>query len=200
MTVRVVATGLDDVAKFFEELPDIAEQAAVYAINDTAERQGLTAIRREMRKEIDFPSGYLESPDRMRVSKRASKGSLEAIVSARDRPTSLARFAAGQTAQNTRGRGVRVSISKGKTTNMPGAFVLNLRNGNRGVAVRLKPGAQLRNSSGARALSLGKTNLYLLYGPSVDQVFSGVVDQDKIQLDDILTNQFLRQFARLTRG
>lgn len=200
MTVRVLATGLDDVAKFFEDLPDIAEQAAVYAINDTAERQGLTAIRREMRKEIDFPAGYLETPDRMRVSKRASKGSLEAIVTARDRPTSLARFAPGQTAQNTRGRGVRVKISKtGGVKNMRGAFVIDLKNGNRGVAVRLKPGAQLRNSSGARAVGIAK-NLYLLYGPSVDQVFSGVIDQDKIHIDDILTNQFLRQFARLTRG
>lgn len=198
MTVRVLATGLDDVAKFFEDLPDIAEQAAVYAINDTADRQGLSAIRREMRKEIDFPTGYLESPDRMRVSKRASKGSLEAVVTARDRPTSLARFAAGQTAQNTRGRGVRVKISAGGGGKiLREAFVINLKNGNRGVAVRVKDGSSLRNSS--KAVEIGK-NLFLLYGPSVDQVFSGVIDQDKIQLDDILTNQFLRQFARLTRG
>lgn len=198
MTVRVFADALKDVRQYFEQLPDIAEQAAVLAINDVAERTGLTAIRKEMRAEVEFPKGYLENGDRLRVTQRARKGSLEAMITGRDRATSLARFAPGQNAQNTRGRGVRVKVSsKGGMKVLEKAFIVNLKNGNKGLAVRLKPGDQLRNSSKAVKLS---GNAYLLYGPSVDQVFRGVADQESGQILNMVSNQFLRQFARLTRG
>lgn len=197
MTVQIFANALKDVARFFEDLPDIAEQAAVIAINDVAERQGLTAIRREMRKQIDFPSGYLESGGRLRVSKRANRGSIEAMITGRDRATSLARFAAGQNPQNTRGRKIVVKVKGNQSRTLDKAFMVPLKSGNKGIAVRLKPGAQLRNSQKAVRLS---NNVYLLYGPSVDQVFRGVANQESAQILQMVTNRFLQQFARLTRG
>lgn len=194
--IRVSQIGLGDVQKYFDALPEFAEQAAVFAINDTVERSGLTLIRREMRTQVDFPAGYLEG-ERLRVGRRASVGNLEATIKGRDRATSLARFAAGQTPINTRGRGVRVTVKRGQTRTMRKAFMVPLRSGNVGVAVRLKPGDSLRNSSKAVRLA---DNVYLLYGPSVDQVFSGVADDVAPRLGDKLSKEFLRQFTRLTRG
>lgn len=195
MTVSIFATALKDVREFFEALPDIADQAAVMAINQVAERDGLVMIRSQMRKEVNFPSGYLEG-QRLRVTRRARSNDLEAIIRGRDRATSLARFAAGQNPINTRNRGVRVDVGK-NTRTLRKAFLVNLRNGNMGLAVRLKPGQTLDNSQGAVKLS---NNVYLLYGPSVDQVFRGVADSRADAIADMVTNQFLRQFARISRG
>jgi hypothetical protein len=43
-------------------------------------------------------------------------------------------------------------------------------------------------------------NVYLLYGPSVDQVFRLVADDRADDLAEMVENQFYRQFARLTNG
>lgn len=195
MTVSIFATALKDVRQFFEALPDIADQAAVMAINQVAERDGLSMIRTQMRKEVNFPAGYLEG-QRMRVTRKARSGDLEAVIKGRDRATSLARFAAGQTPISTRRGGVRVTVGK-NTKTLKKAFLVNLRNGNMGLAVRLKPGQRLENSERAVKLS---NNVYLLYGPSVDQVFRGVADERANAIADMVTNQFLRQFARISRG
>lgn len=197
MTAFIQATALADVRSYFERLPDIAEEAAVLAINEAVSREGLTLVKKDMRSQINFPSGYLESGDRLKVRRRAVKGSLEAVIRGRDRPTSLARFASGQTPANTRNRGVRVQVKRGHTTQLNKAFLVNLKNGNTGLAVRLKPGQTLSNSE--RAVRLAD-NVWLLYGPSVDQVFSTVADDRAGDIADIVTNKFLRQFARLSRG
>lgn len=196
MSAKIVATALKDVQRFFEDFPDIAEEAAVLAINDTVDREGMTLIKRDMRDQVNFPSGYLES-SRLRVSRRAKPRMLEAVIRGRDRATSLARFASGQTPKNTRGQGVRVSVQPGRNRVMKKAFLVKLRNDNMGLAVRLKPGETLRNSS--RAVPLGE-NVYLLYGPSVDQVMRGVVDDRSDDILNIVSSKFIRQFGRLSRA
>ena len=196
MTVSIISDGLSEYVRYFEQLPAAAEQAAVLAVNQVAERDGLAVFRREMTKQVNFPKGYLNG-DRLRAGRKASRGAIEASIRGRDRPTSLARFAAGQTPENTRGRGVRVSVKSGQTRKLPRAFLVNLRNGNIGLAVRLKPGETLSRSEKAVKLS---DNLYLLYGPSVDQVFKGVAEDTAPEITRMLSNQFLRQFARLSRG
>lgn len=195
MTVSI-SSALGDVRRYFEELPEIATRAATLAVNQVAARDGLSLAKREMRAQIDFPNGYLEQ-GRLGVTRKATTVSIEAVITGRDRPTSLARFAAGQTPENTRGRGVRVRVKKGRTKLLRGAFMVRLKNGNLGVAVRLKPGERLENSQAAKRLS---DNVYLLYGPSVEQVFAGVADDALPDINRMLSNQFLRQFARLSRG
>lgn len=193
MSVRILSGVLDGMRNYFERLPDIAEQAAVMAINDVAERKGMGVIKGDMRDQVNFPPGYIES--RLRVTRRATKGMLEATIRGRDRATSLARFAQGQTPANTRGRGVRVSVGRGQTTVMRRAFLVNLRNGNTGLAIRLKGGESLRNTQGAVQL---EGNVWLLYGPSVDQVFRGVVDDRADDLANMVSREFQRQFIRLS--
>lgn len=194
--ISSILNGLNDVQRFFEALPDVAEQSAVFAINDVTAGEGMVAIRREMREQVDFPSGYLEA-GRLRVGKRARRGVLEASIKGRDRPTSLARFAAGQTPANTRGRGVHVKVKRGQTRVLRKGFIVDLKNGNRGVAVRLKPGESMRNSDKAVRLD---DNVYLLYGPSVDQVFKGVAVDVAPQMTVALSRRFFHHFTRLSRG
>jgi hypothetical protein len=195
MSAFIQQNAFADVKQFFTQLPDDAEDAAVFAINDVVGGEGMVAIRKETRSQIDFPAGYLEG-ERLRVGKRASKGMLEATIKARDRATSLGRFAAGQTPANTRGRGVRVQVKKGQTRVLSKGFMVDLKNGNRGVAVRLKPGESLRNSDKAVRLA---DNVFLLYGPSVEQVFKGVAHDVAPDLGRRLSRRFLHHFTRLTR-
>jgi hypothetical protein len=194
--IESVINGLEDVRRFFDELPDVAEDAAVFAINDVVVGEGMVAIRREMREQIDFPAGYLEA-GRLRVGKRARRGTLEASIRGRDRATSLARFAGGQTSANTRGRGVQVKVKRGQTRVLRKGFIVDLKNGNRGVAVRLKPGESMRNSDKAVRLD---DNVYLLYGPSVDQVFKGVAVDVAPQMTVALSRRFFHHFTRFARG
>lgn len=198
MSVIIRADFLQETKRFFDELPDIATRSASMAINDVASRDALKLLRKDIESQVDFPTGYLSQPDRLGVSRKATPNNLEAVITARDRATSLARFARGQSVANTRGKGVRVQVKPGVSKLLPKAFLVNLRNGNLGLAVRLKEGQSLRNKNDGRVVKLGK-NTYLLYGPSVDQVFRDVADGNAGEIGQLVTNEFFRQFARLTR-
>ena len=198
MSVSVIADALGDAARYFEQLPEIAPQAAALAINTVSQREALPMIRSEMREQLEFPQGYLETKDRLAIVRKATKGALQATIRGRDRATSLARFrVGGQNPANTRGRGVRVQLKRGQTRLMRKGFLVNLRGGNMGLAVRLKPGESLQNSTGAVELA---NNVYLLYGPSVDQVFRTVSGDVAPNVLDSVANEFFRQLSRLSNG
>lgn len=196
MTAFIFADGLADAIKFFEAVPEEAETAMVTAVNQVVQEDAMTKVRRDMRQQVAFPSGYLEQ-GRLRIAKKARRGSVEAVIAGRDRATSLARFAPGQTPSTTRGKGVKLTIKPGQTKQFNRLFMVKLRNGNQGVAVRLKPGETLNNSESAVRLA---DNVYLLYGPSVDQVFRGVAQQNVPFILEKLQDKFLRQFLRGRRG
>lgn len=195
MSVLMRGEFLQEARRFFEQLPDIAEQAAMMSLNQVSERQVVPMIRRDIESQVAFPMGYLDSPDRLGLTRRATRGSLEAVITARDRPTSLARFAPGQTPENTRRGGVTVQVKKGRTKHLGKAFMVRLKNGNIGLATR---DASLI-SRAHKPMMLGR-GVYLLYGPSVDQVFQGVADDSMPMIGKHLANEFYRQFARLTHG
>ena len=69
------------------------------------------------------------------------------------------------------------------------AFLMNLRSGNLGLAVRLAPGERIDNKRRMVQMSNG---LYLLYGPSVDQVFRSVAEDVSADAGDFLEQEFLR--------
>ena len=161
-------------------------QNAVRAINKTAARTR-TRSDRDMRQRIMFPARYLSN--RLRVSRTASRSSLEAVITGRDSPTSLARFSATRNPKAARkAGGVTVTVAPGSTKFMRNAFLLPLRGGNLGLATRLKPGESL-NKRYMRRMNNG---LYLLYGPSVDQVFRNVADNETDEALDYLEREFVR--------
>lgn len=204
--LEIEARGLDEFIKLFEDFPQRANEAARLAVIETARfarRQG----SKEIRDQVNFSRGYLgdEKTGRLVIGYPKRADGTEAVILGRDRPTSLARFAVGNTKPGRRKSGnpvkVRVS-SKGGTETLKRGFFIRLRQGkvlddenfNVGLAVRLAKGERLQNKRQAILIASG---LYLLYGPSVGQVFSAVAEDIEPEVSEKLETEFLRQFDRL---
>lgn len=189
-----------------EALPSVSRQAARLSLNRTVETKGLPTIRRDMQAEVSFPPGYL-SKDRLSITKRATDQDLQVAITARQRPTSLARFAQGQSFTAGQRRGYVSVRVKGASKKIHRAFFVRLRRGrdtsdgfNLGLAIRLKPGERLSGRKlGGSGVQLAP-DLYLLYGPSVDQVFRdlGAPAIEKVIPD--IDREYRRQFVRLSRA
>jgi hypothetical protein len=202
--IVVQTKGLDELNHLFDRLPDVAEEAAVLAINRVA-RSARTRASREIREQVNFTASYLD--DTLSVVKFASEGSTEAVIRGRFDPTSLARFATTPV-RFGRQRGVRVKVDPGAgAKRMERAFYMRLRRGNTditgesfnvGLAMRLKPGERIINKK--RMRPIGDSGLVLLYGPSVDQVFDDVAADINDDVSAELVTEFVRQFERLSNG
>lgn len=193
--------GLED---FLEAAPENTNRAASLALNDVLKGpRGLGVYRDAIKKQINFPPDYLNG-DRFGVDQRATPDNLVASLVARQRPTSLARFATSQT-PGQRGVSVRVK-PKGGTKTFKSGFLVRLRNGtnldgsNIGLAVRLAPGQVLDKRDTSRMVHLS-ANVVLLYGPSIDQVLNtSVADAETPEVIDSIATEFYRQFSRLQDG
>lgn len=195
----VVVEGLETVRDFGDTKGKIA-RAAAQAINRTARDQRVRAARL-IQAQVNLPARYVSPAEgRLAVSRQASAGKLEAAITARGRPTSLARFVQGSPGFNK--AGLTVEVRPGQASFMKRAFLIKLNSGsgrtdtqfNAGLAIRLKPGERIKNK--IRQVQLSK-NLYLLYGPSVQQVFldnqgDGVAEDISGETLAKLEREFLR--------
>lgn len=145
---------------------------------------------RSMEQQVKFPRGYLTGQDgRLAIAKYAKEDDLTGIVRGRDQPTSLARFVVGGAKVGKRGdKGVTVEVDPGIAKRMPSAFVIKLRNNNLGLAYRSADGTPPK-SFGAKKLGEG---LYLLYGPSVDQVFNKTREEIVPDAEEFMAKEFAR--------
>jgi hypothetical protein len=177
-----------------DSIPKDVTLAAMRAVNKATDR-ARTSSSKLMREQVDFPARYLSGQDgRLEITQRATEGNLEAAITGRFRPTSLARFARSGTPGKN---GVRVEVAPGFAKLMRRAFLIRLRAGtadldtksNLGLAIRLKPGETIQNKKKAVQL---KNGLVLLYGPSVDQVFRTVASDVAPETADFLEAEFLR--------
>lgn len=194
-----VVEGLQTLADFEEMSADIRFKA-VQTLNTVARDTRAGAAKR-IREQVNFPSNYLNpAAKRLYVSKQARRNSLEAVVTARGRPTMLARFVTGSTALHQ--KGVTVEVGKGKTRFLKRAFLMRLPAGagpvdtksNLALAVRLGKGEKLENK---KSVVMMKRGLYILYGPSVNQVFlsnddKGVAADMTPEILDDMEAEFLR--------
>lgn len=201
--------GNNSYERYLKEFPKITDKAAKLAINETLDK-GRTMAKREILSEINFPKSYLDgkskSGRRLDVRKTDQKELSGAIV-ARTSPTSLSRFLEKEhTKQSGKGRnvpdGVTVKVSS-KRKRMKKAFVRQLRSGNRGIAIRLPKGeTPAKKQIGKPLYSDRWGDVYLLYGPSVQQAFinnqeKGVARDIRPKLEQFLNKEFLRQMGRL---
>lgn len=194
-----------DGIKNLEELrPQLAniDQIASRAINDVA-RDARKSASDRIRAQVNYSTAYLApSQRRLFIADYAKPTKLEATIRARGRPTSLARFVQGSPGVGQ--AGVSVQVHPGKARFMKRAFLIKLRAGsaaietkfNMGLAIRLGPGERLEHK---RNVIQMRRNLYILYGPSVAQVFlsqdgTGVADDMVPELLDDMEDEFLRQF------
>lgn len=210
MAARVSAVqALRGIAKDIEGLPKVSRQAARLSLNQTLERKGLPSIRREMESQVRFPAGYLKDKNRLGITKKATDNDLQVAITGRARPTSLARFAQGQAFDTPRRRGyvsVRVNGGGGQKR-IKRAFFVRLRRGrdtsdgfNLGLAIRLRPGERIQGRRNAGSGIQIAPDLYLLYGPSVDQVFKDAGPTAVVRVLPDIEREYTRQFVRLSRA
>jgi hypothetical protein len=191
-----------DLSQSLRELSaDRIAKLRAMAVNTTA-RHGRAVLARDIRDQVNLPARYVsESEKRLYVAKTATAARAEAVVRASGRPTSLARYAVNPSTSQ-RGAGVLVEVAPGRARLMRKAFFLRLPQGsvltdtqfNLGLAIRLRPGERVMNKVQMVRMSSG---LYLLYGPSVDQVFrandgSGAASDRAEYLARKLEDEFLR--------
>ncbi|PAL23535.1 hypothetical protein [Sphingopyxis sp. GW247-27LB] len=169
------------------------ERNLARAIN-TVTRNARAEAARRIRQQVAFPARYLSGENgRLSITKRANTMDLTAAITGRHRATSLARFATTPTSK--RSAGVSVQVEPGLATRMPKAFFIPLRSGNTdtlgnvGLAIRLPEG---QTPSRAYKPKLLGRNLWLLYGPSIDQVFDDVADEMSPDLAERLEVEYLR--------
>lgn len=177
-------------------------RALSQAINKTT-RDARAKAAREILKQVNLPASYVSpSQGRLSVAKQASPASLEGVIRARGRNTSLARFARAAGGSPSRGGGVFVSVKPGSSTFMRRAFLIRLRQGNAltdtqfnlGLAMRLRPGETFKNKTDFVRM---KNGLYLLYGPSVHQLFlardnTGIARELEPEILADMTAEFFR--------
>lgn len=178
-----------------DELKPAVRKAAMRAVNYAVKR-ARTESGRRMRQQSNWTASYLTGANgKLVLGSLASENDLEATITGRFRPTSLARFIVGSP---TPGKaGVRVEVNPGDSKLMKRAFALRLPQGstltetkfNLGLAIRLRPGETIQNKHKLVQISKG---LFLMYGPSVDQVFSDVAVEVLPDVDAWLQQEFDR--------
>lgn len=185
--------GLSDLG-MLDMLPATVIKAALRAVNHSADKARVLSGR-AIRQKVNFPGHYVTGKSgRLEQTKYASPTDLEAVVTGRQRPTSLARFL---TSIPQKRKDLRVKVAPNKSITLKGAFLLKLRHGtaitdtkhNLGLAVRLAHGDTLRNKKHVKKIA---GNIFVLYGPSVDQVFRTVAADVSPQAADIMRDEFLR--------
>lgn len=199
----VTVEGLAELASL-DDIGERVSQDGQRAINATILR-ARAAAGRAIGTQVKFPPGYLTGANgRLVVSQYATPNKLEARLSARSRPTSLASFVRGAPPikGGSSAAGLTVEVHPGSARFLKNAFLIRLRAGaadsglsNLGLAIRLKPGERPRVSrTGAKLVGRG---LWLLYGPSVAQALvnasgSGVAQDISPDLADYLEKEFIR--------
>lgn len=169
-------------------------KAARAAVNKTLDRARAASSER-IRSQINFSAGYI-GPDsgRLSVTKRAQGLSLDGKITARTRATSLARFVTSESKA-----GLRLSVKTGRAVRLPRAFLIKLKSGTASLETKNNMGLAIRTGGkpvkkGYKPLLIGK-NLWLLYGPSVSQVFDTVRGDITEDTADFLEREFSRLLA-----
>lgn len=211
MTIEITTNGIADFQTYFVAAPRIATTAARIAINQVMERVARPLAKAEIMAQVNYPPGYLDQSNRLYVSQPATDQQLEARLTGRDRATSLARFAPLNTPVSRgvpRGRalgtlpGLSVMVRPGQPRQFRSGFLVQLRNGNIGFAIRLRPGQRPENAYFPQKIFPRRdgspSGVWLLYGPSVNQVFNTVAAEISPEISSALADEFSRQFLRLS--
>lgn len=164
MSAAVEIIGARQVAVELEQgLPKKTGVVARQVLNAGA-RRGRSQMVRITREQLNLPAAYV----REQTSVATASDRLVASVTARKRSVQLRRFDARQAysgrtqSGQRRHAGVTVRVKRGGSREtLPGAFLVKLRRGNEGLAIRDRRGGRY---------ATGNRRFEVLYGPSVDQV------------------------------
>lgn len=191
----VAGKGIDALDRYIARLGDGANKAAVMAVNDTAD-WARTRIKRQMQAEVTLAESAFANRQ-FYVSRRANTADLQAVLTASRQPYSLSRFKVGDVGFGPSAGPVKVRIKAGgSTVNLKRAFYVRAPNGAVGIAVRSKQ--PLDNSRGARRIK--GTDVYVLFGPSPDQLMRRLAPASVPDVENYLNREFSRQIVRVING
>ena len=195
--------GIKDFEKRLEEAETKTLRAASSALNKGADYLRKRGVE-EVVKQVSLTRPYARK--NLTVTERAQPkhGRLSSTVTGRKRPTSLLRF---DGVDLGRGKGVSVNVA-GRRRVIRRGFPMKLkgRGGqgeNVGLAIRLPKNDRIKNKRIVRKpLFKDKdTGIWLLYGPSVDQIFRNATRPmqgfpDKVMPDtyEVIQKEFERAF------
>lgn len=187
----------------FSKAPEKIAAAIRMGINRTADRTR-TAAADAIRGQVNFPAQYLRPGEkRLWVRKQATTNDLEAVITSRTRATSLARFAKQKSnTKDVMTNGLTIEVKTGKSKRMKGTFFVKLRAGanvdtqsNLGVAIYMRNGQKPNRAYMPVELKRSKSTrgaAWLLYGPSVYQVFDTVRSDIAPDATDFLETEVTR--------
>lgn len=197
---------------FLAQFPKQTGRAMSIAINDTMKKVVLPRGREMMREQVRFPDSYLNRPDRFGIDTYATPTSLYGQVAGRDDPTSLKRFADPYIQNMSRGDKwvpvQNVEVHPGVVKNVGLStrgkmYIIPLKRGtdwgNAGLAIRLRKGERVENIREYNPVEI-HPNVFILYGPSVDQIFKSVAVDLMPEVTSFMNQEFYRQMDRLLGG
>ncbi len=169
------------------------------AVNKAA-RDGRALAARLIRNEVNFPFRFTgQANGRLAIVRQATAAQPTAVIRAKSRVVSLARFTKGKPRP---GNSVQIEVAPGKARFARRLFLIKLPAGkasidtkyNLGLAIRLQKGETLKNKRSVRNVM---RNLYLLYGPSVDQIFLREDGGIAIEIAPEIQYNMRKEFFRL---
>jgi hypothetical protein len=190
--IQTRISGIENFDKLLAKYPVNAKRAASMTIN-SALTKTRTWSQREILGQVNFKATYLN--ENLTVSRRATQNDLIGTVAGRRRPTTLTRFVTNQGAKKS---SPKVKVGRnGSAKTLKRAFIVEGRSGNKLLILRTKGIAPEASYKPRRYGPSG--NLWVAYGPSVDQVFKTVKVDIAPRVTDFLNSEFLRNFNRINR-
>ncbi len=177
-------SSLDEFTKFLDKVP----VAASRAINRAANKTRADSSRR-IREQVNFGARYLSGKDGKIELVPATRNRLEAKLGASSDARSLARFVTSASKR----QGVRVTVTPGQRTALPGAFLLGV---GEQTLLAVRSPTKPRTAYKPRRIS---GSLWSLYGPSISQTLisannrTGIWPAMEAEIVAVLEAEFLRQ-------
>jgi len=188
--ITVSKSGLERLGDDVRRFGDKANLAAQLSINDTV-RWARTRLKVGMQQQVNLTESAF-GKKHFFISQLASRDNLQATLSAGRQGYSLSRFSVGKPVARARGIKLRIKAGGASVTVKRGFFIA-APNGALGLAVRTS-NEGLRNSRAARRI--GK-NLYLLFGPSPDQLMRRMAPESVPDVGRHVGAEYSRQLNRL---
>lgn len=195
--ITVSERGIDGIQKYLEKYPAVAKQAALLAVSDTAQ-WARTYVKRTASLAVRLPPEVMSGG---KFTVKVDRKAMSATVSASKNVMGLSRFVTSERKAGAKYPSTKIKIGGGvKQWGHPGvkggdyAFLIPTPNGADGVALALRTKTPPRNTRAARKIG---RDLYLLYGPSLDQIFGRYMPTLVPRVETYLQAEFARQFRRL---
>jgi len=193
--ITVSSGGIRGLEEAIKRFPQAAAEASKLAVNDTIDFARAN-IRKAIVDQIAVPPDAI-TPARFGVTRRATQNKLEAVLSASNQPLGLVRFARGEKVSGK--TGVQVQVKKGgEIRTLKNAFFLPTPGAPGSFALAVRAPGGLSNSRGAYRVK--GTDIYLLSGPSPNQLLANIAPKLLTTIQTRLNREFTRQYARLLRG